>query len=466
MKERQILPFGLGTLLLAIAAWQGCDDTQQEHAPQAIGTPIGTPIDSRVELSGVVTDSDRTAIPHATVRVGDVVTVADDGGQYTLLVRPGYVAVEASAPGYGTARRTGAGAVDLTLVPEATLGGTVVDAAGAPVAGITVAAGAMGSEMLLVGDPAAVTTDTHGRFRFTGLAPASYALTTRHAHGFGYYERWVDSGQAITDVVVPLAPAHQVSGRVVIEPNNTTCLDGGFMLHDAKHDRDIEVSHEPDGTLRANGVMPGSYTVTAWCEGHLSRAEYPSLTVTSDIGGLVWPVSYGVTLRGRVVSQHGAPITDASITATPEVSGPGYARENVNATGEYVLRGLRPGRYQIKVARPHSFGTVPAVETSIAVDLARDAERELVLEDTSGSINGRIVGPDEVVVPAVYITATPSDPNAWSGRVRADDLGRFELANIPPGKYRLVVEGHETRAQSIEVRTGDTTATRVVVNER
>jgi protocatechuate 3,4-dioxygenase beta subunit len=461
MKERQILPFGLGTLLLALAAWQGCDDAELPAE-----RPVAAQVESQVELSGVVTDENRTAIPHATVRAGDVVTVADDGGQYTLLVRRGQVPVEASAPGYGTTRRTGAGAVDLVLVPEATLGGTVVDTAGAPVAGLTVTARAIGSEMLAVGDPAPVTTDAHGRFRFAGLAPATYALTTRHAHGFGYYERWVDSGQAIADIVMPLAPAHQVSGRVVIEPNNEACTDGGFMLHDAKHDRDVEVSRNPDGTLRADGVMPGSYTVTAWCDGHLSREHYPSLTVTNDIGGLVWPVTRGLTLRGRVVSQHGSPITDASVTATPEVSGPGYAREQVGANGEYVLRGLRPGRYQIQIARHHTFGTVPAVETAIAVELARDTERELILEDTSGSITGHIVGPDNVVLPAVYLTATPSDPNAWSGRVRADDAGGFQLENIPPGKYRLTVEGHEAKSQSIEVRTGHITATRIVVSER
>jgi len=301
-----------------------------------------------------------------------------------------------------------------------------------------VTAHAVGPDEHLLPDPELVTTDARGKFQLTRLPRTPVRV-----------------GQHVDGLVVHLTPASRVTGRVVIEPEHASCPGAGFMLRDEALDRYVDVTHEADGTLHADGVIPGSYAVTAWCDGYLSAAHYPSLVVGDrDVGGLVWPVTRGATLRGRVVSQHGAPITDASVTANGvDNDSAKYAREQVTATGDYVLRGMRPGRYTVKVARPHTFGTVPAVESTTVVDIAGDTRRELTLVDTSGSITGYVAGSDGQALTRVFVQATPANPDAWSGRVRTDDAGAFGLENIPPGEYRLTVEGTEL-AMTIQVRAG------------
>lgn len=155
-------------------------------------------------VSGTVTASNGAALD-AEVRVADgsAVTRTDPAtGEFTLDVRPGSVTVEAYAYGHAVASaelvvRSGQTTPhDFVLAPVASgsLAGTVTDAGGAPLEGVSIA---------LPGTPLApVQTDAAGAFAFADVAAGTYQLTAQ-LDGFAPLTREVTieaGAQTVADI--------------------------------------------------------------------------------------------------------------------------------------------------------------------------------------------------------------------------------------------------------------------------
>src|SRR6185436_13672220 len=124
-----------------------------------------------------------------------------------------------------------------------------------------------------------------------------------------------------------------------------------LSLSDKVRDRSAEAIEEPDGTLHADGVLPGTYHVNVECPGYQARDHYPAVEVKDkDVTQLVWEVDAGATLRGKVVTKTGAPVEGASIWART-VGGALRGKTDWNddkstKDGSYELAGLRAGSYK------------------------------------------------------------------------------------------------------------------------
>ncbi len=404
-----------------------------------------------VEITGTVSDVTGGPIAQASVtarsgrgeRTPPVETDAD--GKFSLWVKPGDIDVRATAEGYTAGMDGGMapGTFEILLTPEASIAGTVVDAAsGQPVAGICVEADPSvwsGSEDE---DPRDIT-DEHGAFRISRLAPGRYLAIARSPHGYGRAPATtlVGLGQHVDGVVVKLHPGYRITGTVVL-PDKTVCKDVEVDFRDKARDRWAGAESDPDGAIHADGVLPGTYDVTVECEGYLPREKYDPITITDkDVLDQRWEVDAGLHIRGRVVTKAKEPVADAVVYASSAADARTkrtYADDTTRTDGTFDLGGLRPGPYNLNVRTDR--GTTPASGWRVEVAAGADAEKELVLEE-AGEIRGSVVDSEgkPVADVTVYAQTTTQRMSMFGFRNDAPtrDDGTFVLSNLPAGEYRV-----------------------------
>jgi protocatechuate 3,4-dioxygenase beta subunit len=448
-----------------------------------------------VEVTGTVNDITGGPVAQAMVRAsagrwggvsGPPVTT-DDKGQYSIWVKPGPVRVRAAADGYAEADEEGdaPGTIDLLLTPESSLAGIVVDAAtGQPVEGarVSVQTNSFGW------DGESDRTDAQGKFRVQRLTPGRYVAEARTERGYGRTEGsvLVGLGQHVDEVVVKLHPAMRIEGKVMIGSGDkaTVCEDGYAWFHDAGNNRWVSARND-DGTLTADGVVPGTYSVRAGCAGYAStKDKWDPVTVKDkDVTGLVWEVEDGATIKGKVLTKRGEPVGDADVSA--RTTG-GDVRANTQwsgatskADGSYELAGLRPGTYLVEPSTDR--GVTPREGYKIDAPAGKTVERDLVLDD-GGRIEGTVVDEKGTPVAGVRVNAHALARDfsfRWGDDKRTDANGKFVLDGLRAGDYRVMASrgwfetlrkpgatDDETEGEKVTVRVAETASVRLVVESQ
>jgi protocatechuate 3,4-dioxygenase beta subunit len=398
---------------------------------------------------GVVRDAAGRPIRDAYVIAGDALALADADGHYEIWLNR--VSVAAAARGYArhTARTDLPDRIDFALVPEATLAGMVVDAAtGKPAAGVHVTLASSRVAWDLLPD---ATTDATGRFRISNLEPGVYvaSIDARHAIGSSEGAIAVGSGEHVDGVAIRAMPAHEITGRVLVEPTGAACADPTVVVSDV-HRHEQHVGSLDDARLiHVGGLMPGAYEVDVECTDHLANAEYDRITITDhDVTDQRWPVNEGATIKGRVSSARGTPLAGVEIGGCNEVQrGHEWTCSGtriVSDTGEFELHGLQPGKVKI-TANAIQLDGAPAsrdVRASVDVSLAAPAHVDLVLEPSAGAIAGRVLHADGTAASNVLVAA--SDDGTVSG-AHTDAFGRFTIDALA-GDYQLACDTMESLA--------------------
>lgn len=420
------------------------------------------------EVAGTIFDAGGGVIAGAAVEVsaflpGDAIAtmlVATDArGRYVAWAAARSVVVQASADGYVPEHDSGEApvAIDLTLRPASALAGTVVDEAGAPVADATVS--------VAVDDAigrVSVHSDADGRFALAPLRPGRYAVEARTAHALGRAARStrLGIGEHVDDVVVRVAPAHQVTGRVVIAPSQAPCPSAVVSLADEAQGIELVMQEDADLLLHADGVRPGTYRVELRCDGYIARgARAPIVVVDRDVSAR-WEVGEGAALRGRVVDRDGAPVEGAVLVLRGVETAPrgasdvkvAYARTD----GAYDVRGLAPGRYRIAVGRDalaSQFGAPerPDVEIDIALEVL---QRDFVLPVRGGRIEGKVALASGAPAGKVRVEV---EGNGATRSMQVDAAGQFAVDDVAPGAYAVRVADGATPSgtQQAIVRAGE-----------
>ncbi|MBA3462699.1 MAG: carboxypeptidase regulatory-like domain-containing protein [Deltaproteobacteria bacterium] len=405
------------------------------------------------ELKGTVSDISGGPIAHAQIRVaagmwGEGATSpmveTDDKGAYSVWVAPGSVRVIASADGYAGSSVMGRapGTIDVLLTPESGLSGTVVDAStGAPIEGaeVTVQATQWSWE-----GRESDKTDAQGKFRVRRIPPGRYVAIARTDHGYGRTEGsvLVGLGQQVDGVVVKLFPAARVVGKVMIEGKPPKlCVEGHLSLRDEVNDRWVSATTEPDGTVHADGVLPGTYSPQVWCEGYRAKDKYEPIVVAGkDLVDLTWEVEAGGVVRGKVITKSGAPIEDARVQA--QTTGGDvrakmdWAGDTSQADGSYELVALKPSAYKLEVDTHKA--VAPRGGFKVDVPAGGTVQKDLVLED-GGSIKGIVVDEKGKPVDDVTIDARPLSDQFWWRReqIKSAEDGTFVIESTRAGEYRV-----------------------------
>jgi protocatechuate 3,4-dioxygenase beta subunit len=398
-----------------------------------------------VEITGTVLDLTGGVVAHARVwsgERGDRIlgsTESDEKGRFSMWVSPDYTTIHATADGYDDSEKwidPPAKDVEIILTPESTIGGTVIDAAsGQPVEGARVQLGDWnGSDSTF--------SDAQGKFRLGKLSPSRYVIHARTDHAYGYTDgsTLVGLGQNVDDVVVKLYPAVRVTGKVILSTTKQPCLEPQAGMHDSKTERYFNFRRDADGSLWAEGVLPGDYEPSIGCEGFQAREKYEKITITDkDVLDLVWEVDPGATIRGKVLARSGTPIEDANVRART-VGGAarakqGWGGDSSGRDGGYSLEGLKPGTYKLEVSSDKGAG--PKDGYKIEVTAGAVIEKDLLLDDV-GSIKGVVVDANGAPVTKVNASAylVSGGGRGWANR-EVDDSGAFTLEGLRPGEYRV-----------------------------
>jgi Carboxypeptidase regulatory-like domain len=383
--------------------------------------------------------------------------------------------------------------ISAVLRPGGIASGVVTGTSGRPLGGICVqpfstvgrthaAAGATGTANV-------PTTNSHGAYRITGLAPGNYDVEF-YPCGTNprYAAQWylgqvaqssatavrVRAGATTTGVDARLAVGGTVSGRAVTASGKPV---SGLCVYAFSSGGPQAVSSTgPDGRYTIEGLSSGSYTVmfNPW---QANDQVLTALTTpTCDPGLDLVPVSVRVKvtaprastgvnasmLPGGSVS---GLITTAGSSKLPvanecvEVYGAGSGTASVSAIGlsgvdgfggPYVVTGLAPGTYTVYFGDPFcGFGPpdlVPqwydgqpsqADATTITITAGHTTSGIDAALQTTGEITGTVRGPGGAAVSGGCVTAYPAGSGAYPILAVSRRGGEYALIDLPPGRYRI-----------------------------
>lgn len=343
--------------------------------------------------------------------------------------------------------------VAMVLVPESILRGIVVDASGRSVGGAVVSS--------LAWDPAIGTTsDEHGTFVLRGLPAGEVQLRARHeTHGRSDMQAPTLIPGAESTVTLRFSGTAEIHGQVRWSDGQPA---SGVTVVGASAAGDWKAVAAADGTFGLRHLQPGQMTLTASTDGTFSLGVVHAVPWQQQLdlalGAIVREIDLEIergaqTIAGVVTDSDGAPVPGVGVRAEMLVLGnfvpggatvPGYTGED----GSFLLRGLSPGTYRLEVTSPsHAPATLEAKagETDIRVHLA-----------DPGRLTGRVVREGKAV-PHFTLFATQS--TSTERYAFFDPSGRFELAGLADGAYRIVVSGNDGGSavlESVQIVEGQT----------
>ncbi|MGB3969920.1 MAG: carboxypeptidase regulatory-like domain-containing protein, partial [Planctomycetota bacterium] len=457
---------------------------------RVIETHSGTPVaDATVYLASSHQSHAMTATPGR--ERGVPMTTGPDGTfRCANGPRQGLVNLVAEAKGFATAQILNQqlkpdGTNDFTLELELgqPIAGMVVDAAGAPVADVTVNANGLSSKTPQAGS---AITANDGTFQFPSLRAGPYQLTTsspRHA-----------------EAKVPLVMAGELEVKVVLATRGSVLLKvlaaNGQAVKSYRlslkrcfpnnplgignvidwPDRAITPADYRDhgGFALVKGMPAGDFTFQIIDQAH-AKTLSPAFTIVE--GGppveVVATLTLGGVITGTVVDDRGAPIAGAVVT-TDMNGGIGD-----NPLGE-IFRNLMPEKHTSATARTDAQGRFrltrlafaaymlrashPSYCEGNALDLKLENEGQVVdagviqlplgaVIEGITQVGGEPAGQVKVTLstamttenlPAAPKDGAPTRPAAGPQRglfhaaVHSDGDGRFRLLKrVPPGTYRI-----------------------------
>ncbi|WP_423836037.1 MFS transporter [Streptomyces endophytica] len=155
--------------------------------------------------------------------------------------------------------------------------------------------------------------------------------------------------------------------------------------------------------------------------------------------------------RGRVLGAHGGPVPGASVTLIDH-QGRQAGLTTAAADGRYALAAPAAGTYVLTAAAP---GHAPYAASATCRGAGATAETDLVLTAV-GRLHGTLCGgPEGAPLAGGGIIVTDATGEVVA-RTASGAEGRWEVAELPPGSYTLVLSapGHQPQARAVDV-SGD-----------
>jgi protocatechuate 3,4-dioxygenase beta subunit len=408
---------------------------------------------------------------------------------------PGYVETELAIHNYDFSDRTWS--VELALPKAARVSGRVVDSNGRGIAHATV-----GWELDGVARPEntpdlfdpfafhghiqATQTDEQGRFVLDAAPGRGCVLAAHPTHQLGEVcEVTVSLGSERSGIEIVLRDGGQVSGSVVWSDGTaaagaTVIATKRDWIHQPMQSKSyrFEARTGPDGRFEFRGIKRGAFELTAFTDDASSGLVAVDLTKSAVARNIELKLEHEGAIRGRVVDQAKNPIGYALVDyfidptlAPPDAQGkprpqrrfstsaqpPEFALpRSIGATradgdGNFEIRGLPPGLYDIRATRPQQIDLPPAYSSTTEEGIAPGETVEIVLPGLGG-VKGRVIADTgrPVTTFGVSLARTSGQPKrdqfAVAKRIVSSD-GTFMLGAVPGGVYRLRIDGEDVTEQ-------------------
>lgn len=384
---------------------------------------------------------------------------------------------------------------DLVLVEGARVRGTVVDGAGAPVAGLSVRAGSRprlddhrNRADVPDGEGVSGPTAADGSFLIEGLRAGTERFVD--ASGPGNLEGRsptfdLAEGGTVSDLRITVRDLSGTIAGTVRLGDGTPAAGARVGLADEGGDwfspglqEEAAWAADGAGAFRVEGVRPGEYTVYAWAPGS-SGLWGPRVTVTAGEvrEGVDLVLPRGVAIAGRILDEEGRPIPGASVCIErvaregewdwegevegedgppkhhlgssswgplgPAIPVTARATATADAEGRFRQDGLVPRAYWVSAGAP---GRTEAWTRAGP----GDAEVELRLGRTL-SIGGRVLdaatGAPVAGIPIGIDAVEDADPLERPECPNSGVDGTFLATGLTPGAYRLRFAVHGNRPE-------------------
>jgi hypothetical protein len=500
------MPRRSSSVLLLVFAVAASAQLPQEEKPAALEGDVrnaltGAPVaHAHVTLMGGAKPQTYGAITDADGKF--TMTGLPTGSYLATVARVGYV--PATGPEAAAASRISLGAGDrksefhLTLVPAGSITGRVLDAAGEPVEGISVAVEGMSSNPMSSG----AVTDDKGQFRVGGLAPRKYRVKASPMTMMPMPPEIRTDGTVEPNYVTtwfPNATETRSAGRVEVKPGeDVTSVDirlvqmppvriSGVVSGAAKGSRSTHVQLrkeagmqngvpvKPNGTFQLWRVAPGKYSLVA--RSNENGQTMSSVTVDIEVAGtnldnLELRLLPSFDLPGVIIfddeqakgqtpppappsqtqarqpgqqSPRPAPPPSRRIMLREIAGGMAPPQSNVAEDGTFRLTAISPGRFRVMP----SWGRVYIKSMQLGqvhfdgavLDLQANpggATLEVVVSSAVAEISGT-VSDSKGPVEGARVAIMPEGPDAFPTPMIAQTLagGVYRFPNVTPGRYRL-----------------------------
>jgi len=313
-------------------------------------------------------------------------------------------------------------------------------------------------------DRLSATTDEHGRYEILGIPDGKRCLTAE-AEGFGTVTRIASlqfSDKTGQSHIVNFTLKGDVGsqGRVVDLEGNPVAGATVVMVESDEY-RDVpnaQATSAADGTFEVTGLPFGRYRTRAVAEGYLDSVKEEVIAPTTD---LVLTLTPRPMIRGTVVDAEGrVPVTQGTLRLrrVHSAESPTIPHQDVHpfqdGKGAFAIPAVDPqGTW---VVEADAAGYAPTQSAPFLASKVQGVDDVVVALTRGGGIRGRLVDPEGKAVRGGLATSRdatwsddpltramggslPSDATVVDARADAD--GVFELQNLHPSTYQVVVSG-------------------------
>ena len=465
-----------------------------DAAPDGDGHYVGRVTDtngSPLRGADVIAESFENGTERSTRTGGDGtfdLSLTSDAAYFVTVAGPNATGGNSDGTGYqgvgdevsvGAGQRTQAG--HITLRPGAMVTGRVVDAAGHPVAGIRpYAAPALpyvDQTGVLIGylfgpDAPQPLTGTDGMFVLRGLPRQSLQVcfdpTVQPAHtgvadkhlarcNSGPLDPAPGSSTAIPDTTMESAAAGTIAGTV----RGPTGRGAGYAEIDAERSgrgfNFIEALTSAHGRYQLGGLKPGRYDICITMlpgaqrsrAGLIGRCLAHRVTVTADhttAKNVTLPRGAGVT--GKITTRTGRPLAGVAVELSYRERHSGdFGSATTDSRGHYTVSGLGGGSY--RVCLHPSSQPMPGAPTGAAGRCLQNKVTVAVGEvrtgidatlAAGGAVSGVVTDAEGNPVRDAYVSASGLRGLNAFGSASTDTAGRYEIAGLRSGDYRVCFE--------------------------
>lgn len=477
-------------------------------AAGADATDISPQLAQANSVSGTVTDS--TGAPIAGV-IAELVSLegvvpagaawTDDTGSYTVRGVPDgdyrvrfsteHASVDVAGEWWEDAAREedavvlslseGTHVADISPVLSAggSIAGTVADESGVPVTDAAVSV--YGYDEVAGGFQWLTSTwvDGDGLFTVSGLVPGAYKISVTTGSSELLGEWWRDAPDEESAEVVTVAAGETTAG-IDVRLDASGVISGTVTDEHGAPVADVTViasredgvgtmaSTDVNGAYRIGALRSGDYKVqftAEWASSEVAgewwndvrdRAHATSIAVVEGetVSGVDAQLSAGARIAGTVTGGDGQPLANASVHV--------YAGDDVdpigngwtNEDGTFVVRGLLPGDYRMKVsywddrglltewwnnAQTRETADVLEIQSGAVlegIDLTLAESDGSVLETYDATISGRVVDEAGRPIPGATVGVEDADRPAGDGALIRED-GTWSSFQLAAGRYRV-----------------------------